>query len=130
MPFKPRLKSSSFWMGVFCVASENCIVGAKPFAVIRPWWDEQNAAILVPEPSQNLPVFRYWRKGFRLAFIPEPSPNVNSSCSVKDDSPDHVTRLQLSDIQLLWLWSFTHLNVVFGNQIFSNCRPVVGVATC
>jgi hypothetical protein len=46
----------------------------------------------------------------------------------EDDSSDHITCFQLSDVQVLWHDTiFMHLSITFNIQWFSNCSPTMDV---
>jgi hypothetical protein len=79
-------------------------------AVIRPWRvvlgpTEYCTTILLPRPSQNLPMFAFYclNQAFPIVGFLECSPNVNSSwCREQRDG--RLICFQLSDVQVLWSW--------------------------
>jgi hypothetical protein len=152
MLFKPRVKSSS-WLNWTLSSRETAsmlgynfwIIGytwlpnlsTYSLTVFRPWrvimrLIEYCSIILLPESSQNHPVFHCWNQAFRSVDFLGWSPNAKSSrCrgSVKE-SYDHIKHT----FPVAWhpgfivvTPSFTYVSITLNNQRISSCSPTVDV---
>jgi hypothetical protein len=122
-------KTASLFGNDIWIVGCNCLpnLSAYSLAVIQPWRVLQVGpadyctTILLPKPSQNLPVFHSWNQAFRIVGFLRCAPNVINlsswfSNSMKGDLSDHIMRA----FPVVWCPgfmvvtpSFTHLSVTF-----------------
>jgi hypothetical protein len=81
------------------------------------------------------PVYHCWKQAFRIVGFLGCCPNLDSSwCRGQREGrlSDHIARVSSCLMSRLMVVtpSFTHLNITFSNQRFSNCSPTVDVGVC